>query len=81
MASLFDEALEGANKSLQEQLELAKEQERVKQSQEIQRKKIQEKQIRALRNQYRPAGGFLNAGGRGVMLGETGGLPSKLGGL
>jgi hypothetical protein len=46
------------------------------------KRQIQRKQIRALRNQFRPAGGFLQPGGRGVAienLGQSTGLPNKLG--
>lgn len=43
------------------------------------KKQIREKQIRALRNRYRPAAGFLRAEARGLDLGPATGLPSKLG--
>ena len=53
----------------------------MKQAQAIERRRLAEKQIRALRNNYRPAGGFLNARGLDMTpgLGSAPGLSSKLG--
>ena len=44
---------------------------------DVAKRQINEKQIRAIRNQYRPSGGFLNQG-TGNALG-AGSLPTKLG--
>lgn len=51
----------------------------VQAKQEYEKRRIREKQIRALRNQYRPAAGFLRAEGRGVDVSGATGLPNKLG--
>jgi hypothetical protein len=52
-------------------------------SQDVQKRKIEEKQIRALRNNYRSPGGYLGtpAGGQqgGSSLGSDNTLPSQLG--
>lgn len=51
--------------------------------QDVTKRQINEKQIRALRNNYRPAGGFLNNQGGAApapgSLGNNPGLPNKLG--
>lgn len=55
----------------------------LKTQQDNERRRIQEKQIRGLRNSYRPVGGFLSSQGNVPSspnnLGSTSGLPSKLG--
>ena len=80
MAKGFIPGLVEETKGLvEEQGKIAREAEMLQSQKELQKKKIQEKQIRALRNTFRPAGGFLQAGGRGVGLGESTGLPTKLG--
>lgn len=43
----------------------------------VAKRQVNEKQIRALRNNYRPAGGFLN--NQGSTLGNQGDLPNSLG--
>jgi len=78
MASYFDDMIERGVEGAKEKIRLEEEQDRLKAAQDVQKRRIQEKQIRALRNNFRPAGGFLQ-GGRGVSLGESTGLPSKLG--
>ncbi len=45
--------------------------------QDVQKRKINEKQIRSLRNNFRPAGGFLN--NQRQTLGNSSGLNNKLG--
>lgn len=45
--------------------------------QDVEKRRINEKQIRALRNNFRPAGGFLSSGRSS--LGESTNLPNKLG--
>lgn len=79
MATWMDKMAQEGFERAQETLKLEAEQENLKAAQDVQKRRIQEKQIRALRNNYRPAGGFLQTGGRGVSLGESSGLPSKLG--
>ena len=44
-------------------------------AQDVEKRRIEEKQIRAMRNQYRPTGGFLN----NQALGGQSTLPNKLG--
>lgn len=64
------------------QTAIAEEEIRRKQSeQEAEKRKIDEKQIRGLRNRYRPAGGILNQrrGGESGLATESG-QPTKLGG-
>ena len=46
--------------------------------QDVEKRKINEKQIRSLRNNFRPAGGFLN-NQSGTALGNSSELPNKLG--
>jgi hypothetical protein len=79
---MFDNIIEKAKPEIEaaanEMGEIAAEEKRIKDQQAFEKKRIQKKQIRALRNNFRPAGGFLQ-GGRGVSLGESTGLPSKLG--
>ena len=79
MANWFDKMAEKGLEDARNFMTGVAEEERLKASQEVQKKRIQEKQIRALRNNFRPAGGFLQGSGRGVALGESTGLPSKLG--
>lgn len=48
----------------------------------VEKRRINEKQIRSLRNNYRPAGGFLNNQGQAQSspgIGGSGPLPNKLG--
>jgi hypothetical protein len=45
--------------------------------QDVEKRRINEKQIRALRNDFRPVGGFLN--NQQAPLGNSTGLPNKLG--
>lgn len=53
-----------------------KELDAARESQKVEKRRINEKQIRALRNNYRPSGGLLN---QGSTLGSSGDLPTKLG--
>ena len=63
-------------KAYKEQTELSqKELDKVRGAQEVEKRRINEKQIRALRNNYRPSG-FLN---NGNTLSENSQLPNKLG--
>lgn len=47
--------------------------------QNVEKRKINEKQIRSLRNNFRPAGGFLNNSANSSSLGGSNPLPNKLG--
>lgn len=47
---------------------------------EVEKRKVDEKQIRSLRHRYRPASGFLNQQAKGgAQLSEVSGLNNKLG--
>lgn len=73
-------AVPGMTKDIVESRAIAREQQAANQQKEHIKKQIQEKQVRALRNQYRGgAGGLLGEAPRGVSLGESTGLPTKLG--
>ncbi len=64
---------------LLEQKELYEEEQQLKQRQDIEKKNVQQKQIRALRNRYRGGGGLLGANPRGVDLMNASGQPTKFG--
>lgn len=69
-------------KAYKDQTEIAaKELASVKEQQNVEKRKINEKQIRSLRNNYRPAGGFLNNQGLSAPnnSADQGGLTNKLG--
>lgn len=81
---LLPNLIPSVTNELREKIEIQNEENRIRDEQNRQRKKIQGKQVRALRNQYRSrAGGLLNAGdtdgGRGIGLGDANGLPTELG--
>lgn len=52
---------------------------RLAQQQASEKQRIAQKQIRALRNRYRPGGGLLGANPRGVDVMTSTGLPTKFG--
>ena len=70
-------------RAYREQTELAKKQmDDARAAKDVEKRRINEKQIRSLRNNFRPAGGFLNNQGNAqpnAGLGNSSGLPSKLG--
>lgn len=67
---------EGEYNRLKEQHETERE---IKARQDLEKRHINEKQIRALRNRYRPGGGLLGANPRGVDVMTSTGLPTKFG--
>lgn len=74
--------IEGSSKNLREDFGLEKELYNLDQQQKIEKKRINEKQIRSLRNRYSQrgvAGALLSENPRGVGLGDAVGLPTKLG--
>jgi len=78
--TMLDDLIQGAVGEAAKIIEINAEKQKIIDAEKVQKKRIQQKQIRALRNNYRPAGGFLSQGtGRGVTLGESSGLPNKLG--
>lgn len=65
-------------KAYKEQTDLAMKEIQEKQAErQAEKRKVNEKQIRALRGSYRPPGGFLN--NQAPSLGTSGGLSNKLG--
>ncbi len=78
-ASLINEQI----KSYKDQTAMAqKEIDAARAEKDVQKRKVNEKQIRSLRNSYRPAGGLLNnQAGRalGADQNNSAGLPNKLG--
>lgn len=66
-------------KAYKDQTALAQQQiDEARNEQDVQKRKINEKQIRALRNNFRPASGFLN-GGSNTPVPASNQLPTKLG--
>lgn len=78
-----DKQMKEQNRLINEQIQAYKDQTALTQKElndlkaqkDVERRRIDEKQIRSLRGQYRPAGGFLN----NQSLGNEGVLPNKLG--
>lgn len=73
--------LKPAIKSYMERSKLEQEEiDKAREQKDVEKRRVQEKQIRALRNTYRPAGGFLQQNAGNDNLGATSeSLPSKLG--
>jgi hypothetical protein len=69
-----EKAEPGFKENVEMNRELGLENKRLREEQANERRLIQQKQIRGLRNNYRPTGGLLNSG-----IGSSPGLPNKLG--
>jgi len=66
-------------KAYKEATEISRQQlEETKAQRDVEKRRVQEKQIRSLRGQYRPAGGFLD-NQQSSSLGNESSLPNKLG--
>ena len=67
-------------KAYKDQTELAAKQlEETRAQKDVEKRRINEKQIRSLRNNYRPSGGLLNSQSAQTELGTSSNLPNKLG--
>jgi hypothetical protein len=63
-----------------DEIKIYKEANNVKEQQNVEKRRIQEKQIRMLRSNYRPGGGLMRASTASpAALGDSTGLPNKLG--
>jgi len=64
-----------------DQIQVYKQANAVKSELAMEKRRVQEKQIRALRNSYRPAGGLMRSAdvNQAGTLGDSTGLPNKLG--
>jgi hypothetical protein len=63
-----------------DEIKIYKEANNVKEQQNVEKRRIQEKQIRQLRSNYRPGGGLMRASTASpAALGDSTGLPNKLG--
>ena len=70
----------GSKKNYKDQTELAAKQlEETRAQKDVEKRRINEKQIRSLRNNYRPSGGLLNSQSAQTELGTSSNLPNKLG--
>lgn len=72
----------GIRKTLPEmadQIKIYKEQNAIKEQEKVEKRKIQEKQINALRSNFRPGGGLIGRSSNSAPLGDSTGLPNKLG--